>query len=218
MKPILSKYKWKRLANEALKNSIRLHADSIYLYRAGSYPSAFQLSVLALEELSKALWVDHYYYSSVTNEGFPDYNFEQEWLALLYKHPEKQFHLVARNVFEFSPKLVRFIQSNKLELKKQSAVYVGLRRSGRKVDTTSRISTPACIKSVDAKQIISLVNQEFVDIYNIIDFHETYFGIYELDEVIHPSLKQFLFAWPHKSGLKGRHFRKQHIAEANHAA
>lgn len=209
MQATLSPYKWKRLAKESLKNAIRLHADSIYLYNAGSYPSAFQLSVLALEELSKALWVDHYYYSAITNEGFPDYEFEQNWLSLLFLHPEKQFHFVARDLFEFSPKFVRFIKSKKLEKKKQSAVYVGLERSGKHIDTASRISTPGCIKGADAKQLISLINQEFVDIYNIIEQADMYFGIHELDSIIYPDLRHFIFAWPHKSGLKGRHFRKQ---------
>ncbi|MEZ0208689.1 MAG: AbiV family abortive infection protein [Candidatus Paceibacterota bacterium] len=122
----LSVYKFKRLAVESLKNTLRLHADSIYLFKSGSYPSAFQLAVLALEELSKAQWVEHYYYSSLTNEGFPNIEFEQEWLSLLYSHPKKQYNFVARDLFNLSPKLDRFIKIKKLEEKKQQAVYVGL--------------------------------------------------------------------------------------------
>jgi AbiV family abortive infection protein len=213
----LSVYKFKRLAVESLKNALRLHADSIFLFRSGSYPSAFQLAVLALEEFSKAKWVEHYYWSSITNEGFPDFEFEQQWLSLLYLHPKKQYHFVARDLFDFSPKLVRFIASKKLEEKKQQAVYVGLERNGRHVDTTSRISTPARIKEADAKLIISLVNQEFVDIFSTIEQCETYFGIAEMDELIYPDLRQFLFAWPHRSGLKSRsRFLKQHLAEVRH--
>jgi AbiV family abortive infection protein len=210
----LTVYKYKRLATESLKNALRLHADSIFLYRSGSFPSAFQLAVLALEEFSKAKWVEHYYFSSKSNEGFPDVEFEQQWLSLLYSHPKKQYHFVARDLFDFSPKLVRFIQSKKLEEKKQQAVYVGLERNGKRVDTTSRISTPARIKEADAKQIISLVNQEFVDIFTTIEQSETYFSIPEMDTLIYPDLSNFLFAWPHRSGLKSRtRFLKQHIAE-----
>ncbi|MDQ5882052.1 MAG: hypothetical protein QG616_1884 [Pseudomonadota bacterium] len=209
----LSVYKFKRLAAESLKNALRLHADSILMYRSGSYPSAFQLAVLSLEEFSKAKWIEHYYWSSITNEGFPDSEFEQQWLSLLYSHPKKQYHFVARDLFDFSPKLVRFIESKKLEEKKQQAVYVGLERNGKLVDTSSRISTPARIKEADARQIISLVNQEFVDIFNTIEQYETYFGIPEMDELIYPNLRHFLFAWPHRSGLKSRpRFLKQHIA------
>ena len=209
----LSVYKYKRLAAESLKNTLRLHADSIFLFRSDSYPSAFQLAVLALEEFSKAKSIEHYYWSSVTNAGFPDYEFEQHWLSSLYSHPKKQYHFVARDLFDFSPKLVRFIASKKFEEKKQQAVYVGLERNGKHVDTTSRVSTPERIKEADARQIISLVNQEFVDIFNTIEKYDTYFGIDEMDELIYPDLRHFLFSWPHRSGLKSRTlFLKQHIA------
>ncbi|MDP1645779.1 MAG: AbiV family abortive infection protein [Thiobacillus sp.] len=206
----LSSYKYKRIAEESLRNALRLHGDSVQLFNARSCPSAFLLSVLALEEFAKAKWVDHYYYSSVTNEGFPDYEFEQKWLSLLYSHPEKQFAFVARDIFDFSPKLVRFIQNKNLERKKQQAVYIELERIGKSVDTTGRISIPSRIKKLDAKQIISLVNQEFAQ-------NDMYFGIPELDTVIDVQEHQFIFDWPHRSGLKGRHFRKQHTAEANSA-
>ena len=196
-----------------MRNALRLHGDSILLFDSGSFPSAFQLSVLALEEFSKANWVDHVFCSDLTNEIIPDYESEQEWLSLLYSHPEKQFAFVARDIFEYSPKLVRFIKSKKLEQKKQQAVYVGLERIRGKIDTTSRISTPLRIKERDARQIISLVNQEFVNIFNLIAQNDMYFGISELDAVINPNEHPFIFAWPYKSGLKSRHFRKQHIAE-----
>lgn len=183
------------------------------LYSASSFPSSFHLAVLALEEFAKAKWIDHVYYSSVTNEGFCEPALEQEWLWLLYSHTEKQYAFVAREVFDFSPRLVRFIKSKKLEQKKQQAIYVSLEKVGRRIDTTGRISTPARIKEADARQVISLVNQEFVDVFCLIEQNETYFGIDALDELIYPALPDFLFAWPHRSGLKSRRrFLKQHIA------
>ena len=63
----LSKYKFKKIAEESLRNALRLHEDSILLYKNSSYPSSFQLSVLSLEEFAKAKWVDYYYYSTITN-------------------------------------------------------------------------------------------------------------------------------------------------------
>ena len=100
----LSNFKWKRLATESLINALRLHRDAIFLFNAGSYPSAYQLSVLCLEEFSKAKLVEHYYWSSITNTGFPDAEFEQGWLKLLYMHSEKQHAFVARNMFEYPPR------------------------------------------------------------------------------------------------------------------
>lgn len=215
----LSAYKYKRFAEESLKNAIRLHADSILLYKAGSFPSSFHLAVLSLEEFSKAKWIDHVYYSAITNEGFGDPTFEQEWLWLLYSHTEKQYAFVAWEVFDFSPRLVRFIKSKQLEQKKQQAIYVGLEKVGKRIDTTCRISKPARIKETDARQIISLVNQELVDVFSLIEQNETYFGIETLDELIYPALRHFLFAWPHRSGLKSRpRFLKQHTAKVKHGA
>ena len=78
----ISKYKLNKIATESLRNTIRLHFDSVLLYENGSYPSALQLSVLALEEFSKANWVDHYIWTSETNEGYLDAESEQEWLKL----------------------------------------------------------------------------------------------------------------------------------------
>lgn len=212
MRTTLSRYKFKRLARESLRNSLRLHSDAILLYGNSSYPSAFQLAVLALEELAKAKWISHYYYSSITNEGFSDANFEQPWLTLLYSHTEKQYAFLAREVFDYSPKLVKFIKSKKLELKKQQSVYVSLDRMKSKIDVAGRISIPDRIKDKDARQLISLVNNEFLEIFQGVLANEEYFGIEEVDNVINSEEHQFLFIWPYKTGLKSRHFLKQHIA------
>ena len=102
----ISKYKLNKIANESLRNAIRLHFDAILLYGNASYPSAFQLSVLSIEELSKANWIDHYIWTSETNEGYPDAKSEHEWFKLLYLHPEKQWNFVARETSDFSPKFI----------------------------------------------------------------------------------------------------------------
>jgi hypothetical protein len=87
-----------------------------------------------LEEFAKAKWVEHCYYSSVTNSGFPGAVTEQGWLKLLYIHLEKQYAFVARDMFEYPPALVDFLKIGKLERRKQQAVYVGLERGRKNVD------------------------------------------------------------------------------------
>jgi len=121
----ISKYKFKRLATESLRNTIRLHFDSILLYEHRSYPSAFQLSVLSLEEFSKANWIDHYIWSSETNEDYPDEEFEQKWLKLLYLHPKKQWNFVARETEYYSPNFISQIQSRELEEKNKMQYMSG---------------------------------------------------------------------------------------------
>lgn len=204
MKPDgISKYKLDKIASESLRNSLRLHFDATLLFHNKSYPSAFQLAVLALEEFSKAKWIDHYIWSSETNEGYPDAELEQEWLNLLYLHPKKQWNFIARETIDYSPKFVSFVQGRRLEEKKQNSIYVGLARSKGKVDISSRVSTPWRIKKQDAAQIISLLNSEYLVICQRIEGEGFYFeGGANMDNVFDYNLYRKLIEWPHKSGLK----------------
>lgn len=220
MRKTLTPYKLKRIATESLRNSLRLHSDAILLYTNGSHASAFQLSILSLEELAKAKEVAHYYYTSRTNGylGKEDPELEQQWLLMLYSHPWKQFAFVGRDLYDYSPTLVRFIQSKKMEAKKQAATYVGLARQGKKIDVNSRISTPARITNKDSRQFISLVNSEFLFIFNVIQVHAEYFGVDEADDMISAEDHQFLFAWPHDTGMKPQPVLKRHRHLARLAA
>ncbi|MFD0707456.1 AbiV family abortive infection protein [Photorhabdus akhurstii] len=210
----ISKYKLNKIATESLRNSIRLHFDSVLLYENSSYPSALQLSVLALEELSKASWVDHYIWSSETNEGYPDTEFEQAWLKLLYLHPKKQWNFVARETDDYSPKFISLIESRSLEEKKQNSVYVGLSRKKGMIDTNSRISTPWKIKQKEAKQFISMINAELLRICRRIEEDEFYFeGGKNMDEVFDCEIYKKLLRWPHKSGIKNNGWRKKNRQE-----
>jgi AbiV family abortive infection protein len=208
----LSTYKWKRLGSESLRNALRLHQDSISLFHLKSYPSAFQLSVLALEEFAKAKWVEHYYYSSITNEGFPDTEFEQDWLKLLYIHAEKQFVFVARDMFEYSPKLVNSLKNGDLERRKQQAVYVGLDRDKKTIKTDGRISLPTRIKCEDAKRMISWINAEFLFARQHLELYESYFGIEAMHGVLLSSAADCLKEWPFKSRMRSRSHLKTHIS------
>lgn len=207
----ISRYKLFKIGVESLKNSLRLHFDSVLLYKNESYPSAFQLAVLALEEFSKAKWVEHYVWSSEWNEGYPDEQFEQKWLKLLYLHPSKQLNFISGDIYEYSPKFIKLVKDRKLEEKKQNSIYVGLSRHKGGIDVSSRVSTPARIKKNDAAQIISVVNSEFVSIVKILEEEEQYFeGIPKMNEVFDYATYQKLLSWPHKSGLKNASWWKAH--------
>lgn len=208
----LSKYKFKRLSTEAFKNGLRLHFDSILLFNNESFPSAFQLSVLALEEFSKSNWVEHYFWASITNDGFPDEKFEQEWLKLLYFHPRKQKAFFGwRMDLDYSPKFVKFVRDKKLESKKQQATYVGLEKQKSKIDVKSRISIPSRIKELDAKQIIALLNDYLSEICSKKIIQEYYFDLEEKDELITPELQQRLKEWKYKSGLRSKRWFTENI-------
>ena len=206
----LSKRKYKQLALESLRNALRLLRDAIALYDRGSFPTAFQLAVLAMEEYAKAKWVDHVYDAAVTNEGFGGEEFEQSWLKLLYLHSKKQEAFAWREYYEFSPKFLSAVSDGGLDRKKQAATYVGLPKKGKLVDVNARVSTPTSITQRDAKQIISLIAREVRDVYRLIERADSYFGIMELDEVIKSHEAMVAFSWKHGSGLKSLRFRPAH--------
>jgi len=210
MKDQLSEYKFKRLSTESFKNGLRLHFDSILLYENDSFPSSFQLSVLSLEEFSKSYWVEHYYLTSKWNDGFPDKDFEQEWLRLLYLHPKKQFAFFGWGaMYDYSPKFVDFVERKGLEAKKQVATYVGLEKNKNKIDVNSRISIPNRITQKDSKQMISLINDYLKDICRIKFFHENYSGIQETDDLITEDLFAKLNKWKSKTGIKSKKWFKE---------
>lgn len=111
-------------------------------------------------------------------------------------------NFVARKWFSYAPKFREFIKEKKLEYKKQQSVYVGLKRSYDQIDTQSRISIPINkIKIQDAKQLISLINNEFLEIYKLIRSNDSYWGIEALNEVINDAVYQVLLTWTHSSEL-----------------
>jgi AbiV family abortive infection protein len=212
MRTTLSARKYKQLALESLRNSLRLLKDAMSLYQIGSYPSAFQLAVLSMEEYAKARWVDHIYYESLTNTGMPCEELEQKLLKSMYSHTEKHGAFLWE-YFEFSPNLLRAAREGELEQKKQAATYVGLPKTRKRVDVNTRISLPSSIKQADAKQIISLVTIEFKGVYRLLEENDQYFGIESLDEVVMSHEAMFVFTWRHRSGLKSKRFRSSHGLE-----
>ncbi len=206
----LSKYKFKRIATESFKNGLRLHFDSILLYENKSFPSSFQLSVIAMEELAKSYWVEHYYWSSEVNNYWPDEDFEQKWLKLLYLHPEKQKAFFGwRQYFDYSPKFVKFVEKKQLELKKQKATYVGLDRNKGKIDVNSRISVPMRIKNKDAKQMISMINDLLIESCENKLLQGFCSDIEEKDELLNKGLLIRLKKWKYKSGIKSNRWFKE---------
>lgn len=198
------KKKFEKFSTEAIRNALRLHFDSILLYEKESFASAFHLSVLALEEIAKSDWIDHYVETTTTNHGLPepDGDDEQQWVKLLYIHTKKHFAFINQQYHFLEDSFYKFAESSKLEYKKQKSIYVGFERIRNKINTKSKISTQNQIKSQDAKQIISLNNQVLINqcIRNI--NNDYYYGPYEKFEVLNIEiLKKLEGSWKYKSRL-----------------
>ncbi|MCX6236587.1 MAG: AbiV family abortive infection protein [Bacteroidia bacterium] len=216
MREQLSEYKYKRISIESFKNGLRLHFDSILLFNNDSFPSAFQLSVLSLEEFSKSYWIEHVYWSSITNTGFPDKDFEQKWLKILYFHPEKQSAFFGWGMeYDYSPKFIAFVRQRGLEEKKQIATYVGLDRNKKGIDVNSRVSIPTRITQKDSKQMISLMSDYLKDICKRKMIQEYYFDIEEKNYLITADLIARLDEWKYKSGIKSEKWYNEWIKKGH---
>ena len=209
MREQLSGYKFRKIATESFRNGLRLHFDSIILYNIKSFPSSLLLSIIAMEEISKSNWVEHYYWSSTVNGGFPEAKFEQEWLKLLYSHPIKQKAFFEGFYFDLSPKFIKSIEKNELEILKQKVTYVGLHKAKNKIDVNSRISIPQKINYSVPKKIISLLNDYLIDVCKKKDYQEYYFDIEEKDHLITARLYNRLKMWKHKSGLRSDKYYRE---------
>ncbi|MBU3662803.1 MAG: AbiV family abortive infection protein [Bacteroidetes bacterium] len=216
MKKGLPKYKYEKISTEAISNALRLHFDSILLFKNKSYPSAFHLSVLALEEIAKSNWIDHYVDVCETNDGFPEKEEQLKYLKLLYVHTSKQFAFINQEFHELSPKFYDYVASKKLEYKKQKSIYVGLERTDGKVDIISRISTPDQIKESDTKKIISLNNSVLISLCKRNIDNEHYYGPLRKYFIMNQNILFFLESeWKHKSGVRGKQWNYSRRKKSN---
>ena len=125
-------YKIDRMACLAFQNAMRLHKDSVLLFKNRRYPSAFFLSVVALEELGKMYLLEDFLWHSRMDGRFNDMaddesreelgeDLEASFIEDIYYHPPKQKWFLNNAVTledcRFSKrrsKLYRAIYSNEL--------------------------------------------------------------------------------------------------------
>jgi AbiV family abortive infection protein len=205
----ISFYKLERMASLALRNSIRLHLDSIYLFKHKSYPSSKQLSILSMEELGKAKELEHYYFHSKYDSGPMEPKEEQEYLKLYFGHTWKQRSAVVRELHDYSPRYIALVENSKLELAKQNATYVGLRKAKGSIDISSRIQSPFSINKKNVKQQISLINDIFLEMcrYNL--GQGGFFCLEGMNEMIGAKLQNLLkHIWQFRSKIKSTRWSK----------
>lgn len=206
------------MAYLALKNTIRLHLDSILLFEHRSFASSLQMSILAMEELGKASELEHYVFHA-RGDCRPRPDEEQRWLSLLYNHHWKQGAAVGRDMIEYSPKFIQFVRDKKLDETKQNATYVGLRRARGRIDVTGRIQSPFAITSSRARKQISLVNDILLEMCRINLAQEQYFDLERMDSLIDLKLRNHLKAmWKSRSGMRSSKWAKHWTSQWAHHA
>jgi AbiV family abortive infection protein len=146
-----------KMAGLSFENGLRLHFDSILLFENESYPSAYFLSVLAIEEIGKAWLIMDFLYQSVGERREKEW--EEKFLERTYFHTVKQSSFAYN--FDSPIATNRFFKSlyrGELEILKQNSIYVGLARNKGKINLKSRINNPLKIDQMKAQEQITNVN------------------------------------------------------------
>jgi len=147
-----------KMAGLSFENGLRLHFDSILLFENKSYPSAYFLSVLAIEEIGKAFLIEDFLWHSLC-DGRMEKEWEEKFLERIYFHTAKQSSFA--RTFDSPIATSRFFKllyKGELEIFKQNSVYVGLARNKKKVNLKSRINNPLKIDQTKAQKQITNVN------------------------------------------------------------
>jgi len=153
-----------QIAGLSLENGIRLHFDSVSLYKKRSYGSAFFLSVIAMEEIGKAFQADHFVFSSRIN-GRTNKQFEASWIKDLFgDHKGKQMGFLRQVYSKIEKDFYGFVDSRELELAKQNAIYVGLTiPPNSQPRTKGKTINPFNVRKEQARQQIFLLQFFLLD-------------------------------------------------------
>lgn len=166
--------KYFKLAGDAFENALRLHFDSIYIYKHGSYPTAYQLALLASEELGKALLLNEYCWQYYANGWRENDGYTGPYLKSIFSdhlHKQKYFAYMANDFINKNPyfnkksALIFSLESGLGEKAKQRSTFVGLLKDGRKVNLDAKTTTPLKFATLEkAKKQITL-NNDFLTVY-----------------------------------------------------
>jgi len=192
--------KLSRMAVLAFQNALRLHGDAVLLFRAGSYPSAFGLSVYSLEEVGKySVLEDHVWQSMVA--GRPEAALEEKVVKLVYDHRRKQAWFASGlDFWRVGRTAIRRLSDGSVEREKQLAFYVSLPRRRKRIDMGGRISTPGRITKSQAERQLTLMNDFLVLLTAGVLQGEYVVDIDEMEAVLTPGLLESLRAdWPRMS-------------------
>ena len=154
-----------KMAMLAFENGIRLHKDSILLYKNKSFPSAYFFSILTQEEIGKAFLLEEHVYQMRGRVNEIDKDCEKMMLDILISHRAKQgwFSKLADDPHKYHgkkyPRFIKEVTSGKMEEEKQNAIYVGLTKKGNKLNKKGKIIIPSKrITPKDAENQITRVN------------------------------------------------------------
>jgi AbiV family abortive infection protein len=199
-------HKLNRMEFLAFKNALRLHDDSILLYRKKSYPSAFALSILAAEEYGKASWLQHFSYYW--------HDYDDKWKNTLLL--DTYSHITKQTIFQND--IASFLKSGKftthvphLESSKQNAIYVGLPRKKKTVNLKGKIIVPFAVSAKLARRQITALNDLLLDLaFGIRDGYYSW-DTFEVERMMNGRLiRRLTKSWPFSSRSAVRKFKTRY--------
>jgi len=215
--------KIEKLASESLLNGLRLHRDSITLYKNGAIPSSYMLSILSQEEIGKSFLTNDVVFQDVDNVGI-DSKYAGKIVNAMLSHRIKQASF-SREVDDFLkyhgkkyPRIISEISSGKLNERKQNATYVGVTKKGNKPDLIGgKLIIPIRkVKPEQAKFHITRVNDFLISL-----IEGSRRGLLYIEDPIDKLLtidlvKELEVLWPNKSKeaiFKLRKYRRYDIED-----
>src|SRR3989344_5798437 len=132
----------------AFRNGLRLHKDSIFLYKNKSYPSSYQLSIIAQEEIGKSYIMEEHILQMGGRTKDINSDLVKVIIDAMLSHRVKQgwFSRQADDVWKYHgkkyPRIINDISSGRLEEKKQNSTYVGLTKQAGKVNPNGKVINP----------------------------------------------------------------------------
>ncbi|MDP2209959.1 MAG: AbiV family abortive infection protein [Bacteroidota bacterium] len=198
--------KLNRLELLAFKNALRLHQDSIHLYKRKSYPSAFVISVLASEEFGKVSMLNHW--------SLNWYLYDNEWKKRLIT--DIYSHVLKQRIFQFDfDQFVRgrFLSSTPTptEHLKQRALYVGLPRVNGKVNIKGRISSPANVTPAMARMQITMFNDLLLDLALGIKHGYYMWDTFQVQDLLNNRLiSKLISSWRYSTQIAAKQFRTKY--------
>jgi AbiV family abortive infection protein len=179
-KPSKLKIGFRKLAElefQCYQNGLRLHFDSVLLFKKHSFPSAFALSVIACEELGKGFAIAEMTFQARINRGF--HGGEQQYLnELLLNHKIKQGWFVSHTARGMSALRRLWKKQLTMQKEKNNALYVGLRNN-------HQIVRPFLLSKSKALNQVRLVNDELIHM-----IEGTRNGTYLFEEVLDAFLRK----------------------------
>lgn len=175
--------KFDELAGEAFLNAMRLHLDSMILYKNGSFPSAHQLAMQSSQEIGKALVLEHLVSMSAVKHSETEAAITRSLIGLFTSQRlmRQQLAKVIRQLakdpdYKSLSVLLLAVAEQTDELEKEKLTYVGLTNRDRKIDLDGKKVLPRLVARKDRVQRQITVNNDFLTVY-IAGFLNDIYGV-----------------------------------------